>query len=255
MKNNSLARKVLLLCASFLIFFFVWGVFAFWLDTFLFPSPGGVIFQLVELFASGEILSHLSSSVYRVLVGLFFGIIFGALCGYALGLNSVLNGLINPIVQLLRPIPPIAWIPIAILWFGIGNESSFFIIFIASFFPVFTNVFFGVTSLPTVFKKVSKSLNLSKWQNFVHVIFPFTLPYFLTGIKTAVGFSWMVIIAAEMIASQSGLGYFIEYNRLLLEPDKIMAAMIVIGFLGFVFNYLIVLLERKLLYWRGVSND
>jgi len=225
------------------------------MNTFLFPSPIEVIFQLAELFAGGEIIGHIVSSVYRVLIGLFFGIILGALCGYALGLNSVLNGLINPIVQLLRPIPPIAWIPIAILWFGIGNESSFFIIFIASFFPVFTNVFFGVTSLPTIFAKVSKSLNLPKWQNFVHVVFPFSMPYFLTGVKTAVGFSWMVIIAAEMIASQSGLGYFIEYNRLLLEPDKIMAAMAVIGVLGFIFNYLVVLLEKKLLYWRSVSNE
>jgi ABC-type nitrate/sulfonate/bicarbonate transport system permease component len=255
MKLALWARKALLLCASFFIFFLAWQFAAGVLNIFLFPSPLEVIIQLASLFASGEIINHIVSSVYRVLVGLFFGIFFGALCGYALGLSSILNGLINPIVQLLKPIPPIAWIPIAVLWFGIGDESSFFIIFIASFFPVFTNVFFGTTSLPTIFSKVSKSLSLSKWQNFVHVIFPFSLPYFLTGVKTAVGFSWMVIIAAEMIASQSGLGYFIEYNRLLLAPDKIMAAMVVIGFLGFVFHYLVVLLEKKLLFWRSVSNE
>jgi ABC-type nitrate/sulfonate/bicarbonate transport system permease component len=255
MNSVSLARKVILLCASFFIFFFVWHLAAGVLNTFLFPSPLGVFVQLGALFASGEIVGHIFSSVYRVLVGLCFGVIIGALCGFALGLNSTLNGLFNPIVQLLKPIPPIAWIPIAILWFGIGDESSFFIIFIASFFPVFTNVFFGVTSLPTIFSKVSKSLNLSKWQNFVHVIFPFSMPYFLTGVKTSVGFSWMVIIAAEMIASQSGLGYFIEYNRLLLAPDKIMVAMGVIGFIGFVFHYGLVLLERKLLFWRSVSNE
>jgi len=255
MNGVFLARKVLLLCASFLIFFFVWQFIAGLLNTFLFPSPVGVFFELISLFSSGEILGHIYSSLYRVLVGLIIGIIGGAVCGYVLGINSFLSSLFNPIVQILRPIPPIAWIPIAILWFGIGDSSSFFIIFIASFFPVFTNVYFGVHSLPTIFEKVAKSLNLSNWQKFWQVVFPFTTPYLLTGIKTAVGFSWMVIIAAEMIASQSGLGYFIDYNRLLLAPTKIMAAMIVIGILGLIFHYSIVFIESKILFWRSVSNE
>jgi len=252
-KKPFFAQSALLLCASFFIFLLVWEAISLWLGTFLFPSPQVVALQLANIFGNGVVWPHIFASLYHVLVGLFFGVLAGVALGFILGLSKLASSLFKPIVELLRPIPPIAWIPIAILWFGLGDASAFFIIFVASFFPMFTNVYFGVHSLPLVFARVSKGFGLSPLQKFWHIVLPFTSPYLLTGLKTAVGFSWMAIIAAEMIASQAGLGYFIDYNRLLLMPENVVGAMVIIGFIGFFFEWIVVYAERKLLNWRSVA--
>jgi NitT/TauT family transport system permease protein/sulfonate transport system permease protein len=254
-ETKAVFKNLLFLAGSFLFFFIIWQVLAIIINGFLFPSPIEVLGNLVKLVLSGEIFPQIFASLRRVLVGFSLGFIFGSVIGYTLGINVFLSNLFKPILELLRPIPPIAWIPLAILWFGLSDTSAFFIIFIASFFPMFTNVYFGVKSVPLVCERVAKNYKLSFFQKFFHIILPFTLPHVLSASRTAIGFSWMAVIAAEMISSDVGLGCFIEINRVLLQPANVIAAMLMIGIIGFVLQLVVSVLEKKLTSWRSVAYE
>jgi len=241
--------------ASFSLLIIAWAVFSMLFNSFIFPSPIEVAKTFFEFFLSGEIYPHIFATLKRAIVGFFLGLIFGCVLGYLTGMIKWVNILVKPIVELVRPIPPITWTPLAILWFGIGDVSAFFIIFIASFFPVFTNVQFGVNSLPIVCDRVSKNCSLSFSQRFVHIIFPFSLPHLMVGCRTAIGWAWMCIISAEIIASSQGLGYLIEIGRFTLQPDRIIAIMLIVGIIGLVLQNVLRVMEIKLTSWRSVSNE
>ena len=246
--------KVFGAVSSAVLFVTAWALFAMLFNSFIFPGPIEVAQSLIKLIFSGEIFPHIFATLKRAIVGFLLGLTFGSIIGYLTGMNKYVNAVLKPIIELLRPIPPIAWIPLAILWFGLGDTSAFFIIFLASFFPVFTSVYFGVTSLPIVCEKVSKNYSLTFMQHFVHVVFPFSVPYLINGCKTAIGWAWMCVIAAEIISSSQGLGYFIEINRYSLETANVIAAMLIIGVIGLILQQVIQLIEIKLTSWRSVSN-
>ncbi|MEK7172674.1 MAG: ABC transporter permease subunit, partial [Patescibacteria group bacterium] len=185
----------------------------------------------------------------RVLIGFIFAVItaipLAILCGY----SRHLSGFIKPFVELLRPIPPIAWIPIAILLFGLGDQSSYFIVFLGAFFPIFTNSYFGVISLPVIYKNVAKSFEIKKSVFIVRILFCFALPYIFTGLKIGIGMAWMSLIAAELIGAQSGLGYFIQMNRLLLRIDNVVLGMVLIGLIGYILTKFLTVLEQVAMPW------
>jgi ABC-type nitrate/sulfonate/bicarbonate transport system permease component len=239
---------------SAVLFVLLWSILSFLFNSYIFPNPFEVAKTLFLLLFSGEIFPHIFATLNRAIIGFSLGLIFGSFFGYALAMNNHANLIFRPIVEFLRPIPPIAWIPLAILWFGIGDASAFFIIFIASFFPIFTNVYFGVTSLPIVCERVGANYSLSLIQRFFHIVFPFSVPYLLTGCKTAIGWAWMCVIASEIIASSQGLGYFIEISRFSLQPDRVISAMLIIGAIGLILQQIIQLIENKLTFWRSVAN-
>jgi len=245
-------RIILFVCSIILIWQF--SYFIFQIKNPLIPSPFQIFLALKEVTLSGEIFPHIFYSLKRVLVGFliasFIAISLGLFCGYSKKVGSLLE----PLVEILRPIPPIAWIPLAILIFGLGDKSSYFIIFIGAFFPIFTNTFFGARSIPKVYINLSKTGNINVYSYFKNILLKFSLPYIFTGLKIGIGMAWMSLIAAELIGAQSGLGYFIQINRLLLRTDKIIAGMIIIGFLGLLLNQLIKTIEKKYLFWRP-END
>ena len=202
-----------------------------------------------------QIYGHILASLKRTIIGFLLAVVVASSLAYILGLNEKIKNYVNPILELLRPIPPLAWIPLAILWFGIGDGSSYFIIFIAAFFPILTNVYFGVKSIPTNYKRVRHNYLLSKIQYFTHVVVPFTTPYLLAGCKTGIGIAWMAVVAAEIISANSGLGYFIETSRVLLRTEEVIIGMIIIGLLGFLIHHFIVLIEKRLTSWRYEKHD
>jgi len=220
------------------------------LNNYFIPSPLEVIEALIATTLSGELILHMIPSLYRIIIGFLIAAFFGILLGLLFGVTKKLDYVVEPIIEILRPIPPIAWIPIAILLFGLGDNSAFFIVFLGAFFPIFTNTIFGVKKLPRKYINISKTLELSKISFFKNVLFKFTQPYIFTGLKIGIGMAWMSVIAAELIGAQSGLGYFIQINRLLLHTDKIVAGMIAIGVLGFILTKSIVLIEKKLVKWE-----
>ncbi|MDP2696137.1 MAG: ABC transporter permease [bacterium] len=213
------------------------------------PSPLDVFSAFIFQLRQGGVLLDIVMSLKRVTIGFVLAAIsavpLAILCGY----SRRLSDFIKPFIELLRPIPPIAWIPIAILLFGLGDKSSYFIVFLGAFFPIFTNAYFGAVSLPVVYKNVAKSFEISNVIFITKILFYFSLPYIFTGLKIGIGMAWMSLIAAELIGAQSGLGYFIQLNRLLLRIDNVVLGMVLIGVIGFILTRLLTVLEKFSMPW------
>jgi len=216
----------------------------------IFPSPFSLWLAFVNNFSSVDIYMHILSSLRRVLVGFFIASIFGVSLALLIGYYKKIGYHVNPVIEILRPIPPIAWIPIAILIFGLGDKSSYFIVFLGAFFPIFTNTYFGVISLPKIYINVAASFEIKGMAFVKNILFYFSLPYIFTGLKIGMGMAWMSVIAAELIGAQSGLGYFIQINRLLLRVDNIILGMILIGLVGFLLTKSISLVEKRVILWK-----
>lgn len=220
------------------------------LTYFLFPSMNNYfpsVFQIAQTFVkdlSGQqMYIDILTSLQRVIVGFIIASIFGVILGLFFGYEKRLRAF-KFYIELLRPIPPIAWIPIAIILFGLGNTSAYFIVFLGAFFPIFTNTYFGAVSIPAIYKNVASSFEIGKVRYFTKILFFYSLPYIFTGLKIGIGMAWMSVIAAELIGSQSGLGYFIQMNRLLLQTDNVIIGMILIGVFGYSLQKIIEYLEK-----------
>jgi len=246
MKNlykNSLV--IILLLLTWQLFYFVSDS-----ENFLLSSPGKIIQVLFNLVYTGEVFNHIGNSLQRVLVGFGLATVLGVFLGLLLGDNRKVGEYFLPIIEILRPIPPIAWIPIAILIFGLGNTSAYFVVFLGSFFPIFTNTYFGAASMPQIYRNVQASFELSRFVYFKDILFKYSLPHIMAGLKIGIGLAWVCVIAAEMIGAQSGLGYFIQINRLLLHTDKMFAGIVLIGLLGFFLNMSIKKVEKVVIKWK-----
>lgn len=214
-----------------------------------FPSIPQLLERVIENLSNWEIYLDIGASLQRVLVGFLSASIAGILLGLTLAYNKQFKT-IKLYIELLRPIPPIAWIPISIVVFGLGDASAYFIVFIGAFFPIFTNTYFGAISIPTIYKNVSQSFQIGKVKYFTQILLYFTLPYIFTGLKIGIGMAWMSVIAAELVGSQSGLGYFIQLNRLLLQTDNIIIGMVLIGIIGYFLHKTIEWIERLIIVWN-----
>jgi ABC-type nitrate/sulfonate/bicarbonate transport system permease component len=220
------------------------------LNRLLLPPPSDIVKAFFLLLFKGQLMADISSSIRRVLVGFAFASLLGVPLGIVLGWNKKLSYYFLPTIEFIRPIPPIAWIPLAILWFGIGNSSSYFITALASFFPIFINSFVGAQSVEKVHINAAQSLGASKRFIITHILFPSALPFIITGIRVGLGVGWMSVIAAELIAAQSGLGYMIQLHRMLLNVPEVIVGMAAIGVIGSVMNSFITYLQRKFIPWR-----
>lgn len=214
------------------------------------PPPSEIGVALLGVLATGEIIIHIIFSLKRVLIGFLAAAIIGISTGLALGHYKRAREIAEPIIEILRPIPPIAWIPIAILLFGLGDNSAYFIVFLGAFFPIFTNTAFGALSLPKIYDNLALTLEIKKKSYFKDILFKFSMPFIFTGLKIGMGMAWMSVIAAELIGAQSGLGYFIQMNRLLLRTDKIIAGMLLIGLAGYLLIKIVSAIEKIAIPWK-----
>lgn len=204
---------------------------------------------------SGEILHDSVASLARVVVGFLIGGGLALPLGLAMGASDRVYKLMNPLIQILRPIPPIAYIPLSILWFGLGNKPAWFLISIGAFFPVLINTIAGVRNVDGIYIRAARNLGADRLTLFRRVILPAAMPYILTGVKIGIGVAFIVVIVAEMIAVNSGLGYRITEAREYFWSDKIIVGMIAIGLLGLVIDLLISKLNNHLLRWhRGMDS-
>lgn len=239
-------KKIFLLILFIIIYQIIYSIFP--IKNYL-PSIPDIFYGVSRNFSDKYIYNHIFASLQRVLVGFLLATITGVSLGILIGHNKYLHGL-KFYIELLRPIPPIAWIPIAIMIFGLGDRSAYFIVFLGALFPIFTNTYFGVISLPIIYRNVALSFELSKFTYITRVVFFYSLPYIFTGLKIGIGMAWMSVIAAELIGSQSGLGYFIQLNRLLLQTDNVIIGMILIGIMGYLLNKLIDFVEKIVIRWK-----
>lgn len=204
---------------------------------------------------SGELPQDAYASLYRVVAGFLLGAGLALPLGLAMGYSRLVNGLFDPIVQVLRPIPPIAYIPLAILWFGLGNPPAIFLISLGAFFPVLMNTIAGVQNVDGIHLRVARNLGASRLTTFLRVILPAAAPYILAGARIGIGTAFIVVIVSEMIAVNNGLGFRILEAREYMWSDKIIAGMFSIGLLGLGIDSLMTLLTRRLLRWhRGLES-
>ena len=204
----------------------------------VFPSPSKVMRGMSELIASGALLQHSIASLFRVTAGFYLAVIFAIPLGILLGRVETFSLMLNPVIQFLRPISPLAWIPLAVLWFGIGDKPAVFLIFLACFFPLVVATAIAARSINPIFFQVAANFKFNRWETITRIILPAIMLNVLTALRLTVGIGWLVVVAAEMLAVRSGLGYLILDSRNALRMDYVMVGMMMIGLIGIVLDYL-----------------
>ncbi len=223
----------------------VWWAVVVKTESAIFPTPLQVVTGTVELAQDGTLWQHIGSSLFRVGTGFSFAVVLAVPLGLWMGWVNSVYGTLNPLFQLLRPISPIAWIPIAILWFGVGEVSPIFIIFIASTFPMIVQTAAGVHTIEHRYVRAGRNFGVSRYRLFRQVVIPAVLPQVIVGMRVGIGVAWLVVVAAEMIALRSGLGYLIMDSRNAGNRyDLVIAAMIIIGAIGLLLDGAMRLLEK-----------
>jgi len=199
---------------------------------------------------SGELPHDAAASLWRVLMGFLAGAIPALPLGLIMGASTSAYALFNPLIQILRPIPPIAFIPLAILWFGLGNPPAVFLIALGAFFPILMNTIAGVRSVDAIYLRAARNLGASRSTIFARVMLPAAMPYILAGMRIGIGTAFIVVIVSEMIAVNNGLGYRILEAREFMWSDKIIAGMVTIGLLGLGIDAGMNRLNTYLLRWH-----
>jgi NitT/TauT family transport system permease protein len=235
---------VLPLCVS-VVFLVIWDVSVRISGSDIFPKPLEVLRGIVELIRKGLLLKYVVASLFRVTWGFALAVLVGVPFGLFLGWYGWAFQAFNPMIQMLRPISPIAWIPVAILWFKVTDKAPVFLIFLASVFPITVSAIAAVQNMQPVYLRAAQNFGLTQMQLFRRVIFPATLPQIITGIRIALGVAWLVVVAAEMIAVNSGLGYLIiDARNAGKRYDLVVAGMVMIGLIGLVLDLLVRQLEK-----------
>ena len=213
--------------------------------TRIFPGPLDVVRGVRQLFSQGILFAYVRDSLFRVLSGYFAAVILGIPVGILLSWYPLLADAFNPVIQLMRPISPLAWMPLAIIWFGVSNAAPIFLIFLASFFTIVVATMSGVRNLPVMYMQAGRNFGLTPMQMMRRVVLPAILPRVLTGLRIALGIAWLVVVAAEMIAVDSGLGYLIIDSRNAGKRyDLVVAGMLLIGLIGLGLDVLVRRTER-----------
>lgn len=259
-----------LVVPALIIALWQWVAAMGWVNPQVLPSPLAVVEKWVAYllpmqpyaggsklawYFSGELIIDSLGSMYRVLVGFAVGAGLALPIGLAMGASNRVYAWLNPLFQLLRPIPPIAYIPLSILWFGLGNPPAVFLIALGAFFPVLMNTIAGVRQVDSIYLRAARNLGASQGTMFLRVILPAAVPYILAGVRIGIGTAFIVVIVSEMIAVNNGLGFRILEAREYFWSDKIIAGMITIGLWGLAIDVGMNRLNNHLLRWhRGLES-
>jgi NitT/TauT family transport system permease protein len=239
------AARFILPLGTAVVFLLMWHLGVRISGSDLFPTPVDVARGIGELLQKGLLAKYIVASLFRVSWGFTAAVLVGVPLGLTLGWFKPAFQALNPIIQILRPISPIAWIPLAILWFGVADTAPIFLIFLASVFPITVSAMAAVQNMQLVYLRAAQNFGLKGLPLFLRVIFPAALPQIITGIRIALGVAWLVVVAAEMIAVNSGLGYLIiDARNAGKRYDLVVAGMVMIGLIGLLLDLLVRRLER-----------
>ncbi|GGB06513.1 ABC transporter permease [Allosediminivita pacifica] len=216
----------------------------------LVPSPGGIVRATIELWREGTLWTHLSASCLRVLRGMGLAIPMAVAMAYLVATWKWAEIVFDPVIEFIRPVPSLALLPIFIVWFGIGELTKTIFITYSAFFIIFVATLEAIRDVDPVLKRAAGSMGMSPRQMAYHVTFKSVLPQIMVSIRLALATSWFVIVGAEFLAANEGLGYLINFSRVWFKIDTMMAAAALIGVLGLASNYLLLALERRLFAWR-----
>jgi len=215
----------------------LWHYSVVWTATKIFPSPRDVEKGIAELIHKRVLWRDIIDSLRRVALGFGAAAALGIPLGLTFGWYPAANQIVNPLLQILRPISPIAWIPVAIILLGVGDHAATSLIFLGAFFPIVVACVDGVTNVPSVFRLAGRNFGLGPARLLARVVFPAALPKIIVGLRIALGIAWLVVVAAEMVAVDSGLGYLVIDSRNSGKRyDLVVAAMLIIGLIGLVLD-------------------
>jgi NitT/TauT family transport system permease protein len=247
-------KRILAPLAVAVLLVALWWILVVATQSVIFPTPLQVAQAIGELARQGTLWDHIGASLYRVAVGFLLAVVVAVPLGLLMGWVGGAYAMFNPLVQILRPISPIAWIPLAILWFGVGDMSPIFLIFLASVFPLVVQTTAGVHTIERQYLRAAANFGVSRPKLFFQVVIPAVLPQVIVGMRVSLGVAWLVVVAAEMIALRSGLGYLIIDSRNAGNRyDLVVAGMVIIGITGLFLDGLMRRLERlKVVRWRYV---
>ncbi|WP_370567687.1 ABC transporter permease [Limnothrix sp. FACHB-881] len=221
----------------------------------LMPAPSAVLLTLWQLTVDGQLFGHIGITLYRVLLGFLIGgglaTIIGALTGYF----RVFHQLCDPLLQALRSIPSLAWVPLFILWLGIQEPSKIALIAVGVFFPVYLNLMTGVREVDRKLVEVGKVYRLSDWESIVRVFIPATLPAYLVGLRSGLGLGWMFVVAAEIMGASQGLGFLLVDGQATGRPSIILGSILLFAIIGKTTDLILLIFGKRLLYWQDVYGS
>lgn len=253
-----LSRQLTLSVATLAVLLAVWwAVAALQLISPLFlPPPGQVLQKFITIagpqgFMDATLWQHLAASLTRIVIALLAAVLIGVPVGIAMGLNSTVRGILDPMIELYRPVPPLAYLPLMVIWFGIGETSKILLIYLAIFAPVAMSALAGVKSAQQVRIRAARSLGASRAQVLWLVILPGALPEILTGLRIGLGVGWSTLVAAELIAATRGLGFMVQSAGEFLATDVVLAGIAVIAIIAFLLELGLRALQRRLTPWHG----
>jgi len=237
-----------------------WAVTALKLIAPLFlPAPQQVFHQLLTIassqgFMDATLWQHLAASLTRIVIALLAAVLIGVPVGILMGLNETARGILDPLIELYRPVPPLAYLPLMVIWFGIGETSKILLIYLAIFAPVAMSALAGVKSAQPVRLRAARSLGANRWQVLWYVVLPGALPEILTGLRIGLGVGWSTLVAAELIAATRGLGFMVQSAGEFLATDVVLAGIAVIALIAFTLELGLRALQRRLTPWHGVQS-
>lgn len=226
-----------------------------WIKPGYLPTPEVLWSTFVDLLRDGyqgqPLFEHVKASLLRAVAGFAAGVVVGVPLGLFTGYSRRAGAMVSPIMAFIRPIPPIAFIPMAVLYFGLGEVGKIVLIFFVSFNYVQTNAHAGAANFPIAYRRAAESLGLTRWQTFARIVLPGALPQIFTGLKVALALSWAVVVAAELVGAQSGLGFMISDAALLFRIPVVYVGIAFIGAIGLAMNLTLNYLEARVVHWKG----
>lgn len=248
---------------SFVVLVAVWqlAVTVTNVNAALFPSPLKVVFAFQELCTSGlkgstsdmTLFGHIGVSMVRFIIGYLVAVVLGVVLGLLFGIFPKVFAYVNPVVQIIRPVAPVAWLPFIVLWFGIGDLPAVVIIFIAGFFPILLSTVAAVNHIDPTYLKVAQNFGISKGKSLIKIIFPAVFPQIMNSLHLALGTSWIFLVSGEMVGSQSGLGFLVMDAKNCIRSDALLATMITIGVMGLLLDAVMKGLEKWVMVQFGLG--
>ncbi|WP_102347164.1 ABC transporter permease [Bacillus sp. Marseille-P3661] len=235
-----------------LILLIVWeflsriGVF----PTHLLPAPTSILGKINEMAQDGTLWGHLGITLYRIFFGFLIGVVFAVILGAIVGYIKRAEQILDPLFQAFRSIPSLAWVPLFILWMGIGEPSKITLIAVGVFFPVYLNIVSGIQGVDRKLIEVGRIYNLNTYQLIRRIILPASLPSFLVGIRSGLGLGWMFVVAAELMGASKGIGYLLVYGQNTYSPELIIASIVLFAIMGKLTDSVLKGLEEKALHWQ-----
>lgn len=254
-KNNAIKTKVLPIIIGSIIpilLITVWELlsrFGF-LPSYQLPAPSTILQTIYEMGVDGSLWSHVGVTTYRVFAGFLIGTSIAVVLGSLIGFYQRAEQLFDPLIQAFRSIPSLAWVPLFILWMGIGEPSKITMIAVGVFFPVYLNMVSGIQGVDRKLIEVGKMYGLSTVQLIKRIILPASLPSFLVGLRSGLGLGWMFVVAAELMGASQGLGFLLTFGQNMSQPDVILASIILFALIGKLTDWLLKLLEQRSLRWQ-----